>query len=73
MSSASPKRTSASLSGSTATPLAPLAIRSTVSFVESWPSTVMRSNERLTVTPSSRSAVSAERTASVCTKQSIVA
>ena len=56
-----------------ATPLAPEAIRITVSLVESWPSTVMRSNERLTHTPSSRSAVSGASAASVCTKQSIVA
>ena len=34
---------------------------------------MMRSNERLTQTPSSRSAVSASSAASVCTKQSIVA
>ena len=44
-----------------------------MSFVESWPSTEMRSNERLTQTPSSRSAVSGCRAASVCTKHSIVA
>ena len=44
-----------------------------MSFVESWPSTLIRSNERLTQTPSSRSAVSACSTASVWTKQSIVA
>ena len=49
------------------------AMRIAVSFVESWPSTEMRSNERLTQTPSSRSAVSARSAASVCTKQSIVA
>ena len=48
-------------------------MRITVSLVESWPSTVMRSNERFTVTPSSSSAVSADSAASVCTKQSIVA
>ncbi len=44
-----------------------------MSLVESWPSTEARSNERLTHTPSSRSAVSGSRAASVCTKQSIVA
>jgi hypothetical protein len=54
-------------------PDAPLAIRIAVSLVESWPSTLMRSNERLTVTPSSRSAVSGASAASVCTKQNIVA
>ena len=47
--------------------------RIAVSLVESWPSTEMRSNERLTQTPSSRSAVSADDAASVCTKHSIVA
>ena len=44
-----------------------------MSLVESWPSTEMRSNERFTHTPSSRSAVSASSAASVCTKQSMVA
>ena len=44
-----------------------------MSLVESWPSTEMRSNERFTHTPSSRSAVSAASAASVCTKHSIVA
>ena len=44
-----------------------------MSLVESWPSTEMRSNERFTHTPSSRSAVSGASAASVCTKQSIVA
>ena len=44
-----------------------------MSLVESWPSTEMRSKERLTQTPSSRSAVSGSSAASVCTKQSIVA
>ena len=44
-----------------------------MSLVESCPSTEMRSNERLTQTPSSRSAVSAGSAASVCTKHSIVA
>ena len=72
-SSASPRRSSSSLSGATATPLAPEQIRITVSFVDSWPSTEMRSNERLTQTPSSSSAVSGASAASVCTKQSIVA
>ena len=52
---------------------APEHIRIAVSFVESCPSTEQRSNERLTHTPSSRSAVSGSSTASVCTKQSIVA
>ena len=51
-------RSSSSDSGATITPLAPDAIRIAVSLVESWPSTEMRSNERLTQTPSSRSAVS---------------
>ena len=72
-SSACPKTSSSSDSGATRTPLAPDAIRITVSFVESWPSTVMRSNERFTQTPSSRSAVSGASAASVCTKHSIVA
>ena len=44
-----------------------------MSLVESWPSTEMRSNERLTQTPSSRSAVSGASAASVWTKHSIVA
>ena len=48
------------------TPLAPDAIRIAVSLVESCPSTEMRSNERLTQTPSSRSAVSGVSPASVC-------
>ena len=72
-SSASPKRSSSSDSGATRTPLAPLAIRIAVSLVESWPSTEMRSKERFTHTPSSRSAVSGSSAASVWTKQSIVA
>ena len=59
--------------GRDATPLAPEHMRITVSFVDSWPSTEMRSNERLTQTPSSSSAVSGASAASVCTKQSIVA
>ena len=37
------------------TPEAPLHCRITVSLVDSWPSTLIRSNERLTQTPSSRS------------------
>ena len=73
-SSAWPKRSSdVGLGLRRSTPLAPEHCRITVSLVESWPSTEMRSNERLTQTPSSRSAVSALSTASVCTKQSIVA
>ena len=44
-----------------------------MSLVESWPSTEMRSKERFTHTPSSRSAVSGSSAASVWTKQSIVA
>ena len=44
-----------------------------MSLVESCPSTEMRSKERLTQTPSSRSAVSGASAASVWTKQSIVA
>ena len=44
-----------------------------MSFVDSWPSTVTRSKERLTHTPSSSSAVSGESSASVSTKHSIVA
>ena len=72
-SSASPKRTSSSDSGSTTTPDAPDACRITVSLVESCPSTETRSNERATQTPSSRSAVSSASAASVWTKQSIVA
>ena len=65
-SSASPKRSSSSLSGATRTPLAPEHIRIAVSLVESCPSTEARSKERLTHTPSSRSAVSALSAASVC-------
>ena len=42
--------------------------RITVSLVDSWPSTLTRSNERLTVTPSSRSHSSALRRASVWMK-----
>ncbi len=45
----------------------------TVSLVESWPSTEMRSNDRLTQTPVSRSIVSGSRPASVWMKQNIVA
>ena len=48
------------------TPLAPEAIRIAVSLVDSCPSTVTRSKERSTHTPSSRSAVSALSAASVC-------
>ncbi len=44
-----------------------------MSFVESCPSTDARSNERLTQTPNSSSAVSGASAASVCTKQNIVA
>jgi len=72
-SSASPKRSSSSDSGATRTPEAPLAMRIAVSLVESWPSTLMRSNDRLTVTPRRRSAVSTASAASVWTKQNIVA
>src|SRR5919204_2063043 len=72
-SSAWPKRSSPSDSGSTATPLSPEHMRITVSLVDSCPSTEMRSNERLTHTPSRRSAVSADSSASVCTKHSSVA
>ena len=72
-SSASPKRSSSALSGSTTTPLPPLAWMIAVSFVESCPSTEIRSKLRFTHTPSSRSAVSGVSCASVCTKQSIVA
>ena len=61
------------VSGSTRTPDAPLASAKTVSLVESWPSTEMRSNERLTHTPVSRSSVSGASAASVCTKQNMVA
>ena len=49
------RRSSSSVSGSTRTPLAPEAMSTTVSLVESWPSTLMRSNERAQVAPSSRS------------------
>ena len=73
MSSASPNLISSSDSGTTATPLAPEAIRITVSLVESCPSTEMRSNERFTQTPSSRSAVPGVSAASVWTKHSMVA
>ena len=72
-SSAWPKSSSSSDSASTATPLAPEHMRIAVSLVESCPSTEMRSKERFTHTPSSRSAVSADSAASVCTKHSIVA
>ena len=58
-SSASPKARSPSDCGSTITPEAPLAWRIAVSFVESWPSTEIRSKLRCTQTDSSRSAVSA--------------
>ena len=44
-----------------------------MSLVESWPSTEMRSKERLTHTAVSRSRVSASTSASVCTKQNMVA
>jgi hypothetical protein len=44
-----------------------------VSLVESWPSTLMRSNERFTHTPVSRSSVPASSAASVWMKQNIVA
>ena len=44
-----------------------------MSLVDSWPSTLIRSNERLTHTPSSRSQVAADIAASVCTKHSSVA
>jgi hypothetical protein len=44
-----------------------------VSLVESWPSTLMRSNERFTHTPVSRSSVPAWSAASVWMKQNIVA
>ena len=44
-----------------------------MSLVESCPSTLTRSNERLTVTPSRRSHVSGDSAASVCTKHSSVA
>jgi hypothetical protein len=44
-----------------------------VSLVDSCPSTLTRSNERLTVTPSSRSQVSGDSAASLCTKHSSVA
>ena len=72
-SSASPRAISSAVSGSTATPEAPPACTTTVSLVESWPSTVMRSKERFTHTPVSRSTVSGCSSASVCTKQNIVA
>src|ERR687891_2219562 len=72
-SSASPSLSSSGLSGSTRTPVAPFANANTVSLVESWPSTEMRSKERFTQTPVSRSRVSCRRAASVCTKQNIVA
>ena len=55
------------------TPDAPFARATTVSLVESWPSTLMRSNERFTQTPVRRSSVSASSTASVWMKQNIVA
>ena len=44
-----------------------------MSLVDSCPSTLTRSNERLTVTPSSRSHVSGDSRASVCTNTSSVA
>ena len=56
---ASPSASSSADSGSTRTPEAPFASANTVSLVESWPSTLMRSNERFTHTPVSRSSVSA--------------
>ena len=56
-----------------ATPTPPFASANTVSLVESWPSTLMRSKERLTHTPVSRSSVSCAIAASVWMKQNIVA
>ena len=53
--------------------LAPLAMSTTVSLVESCPSTEIRSKLRLTVTLSSSSAVWSSSLASVSMKQSIVA
>ena len=49
------------------------AMRIAVSLGRELPVDEMRSNERFTHTPSSRSAVSGPSTASVCTKHSIVA
>ena len=72
-SSASPSASSSADSGSTRTPEAPLARATTVSLVESWPSTLMRSNERCTHTPVSRSSVCCSSAASVWMKQNIVA
>ena len=72
-SSASPSASSSADSGSTRTPDAPFASATTVSLVESWPSTLMRSNERFTHTPVRRSSVSASSAASVWMKQNIVA
>ena len=51
----------------------PLHCRITVSLGDSWPSTLTRSNERVTVTPSSRSAVSGASSASVWTNTRRVA
>ena len=45
----------------------------TVSLVDNWPSTLIRSNDRFTVTPVRRSAVPADIAASVWTKQNVVA
>ena len=72
-SSAWPKVASASLSGSTATPLTPLAMRIAVSLVESCPSTEMRSNERLTQTTQQQVGGLRAEHGAVCTKHSIVA
>ena len=55
------------------TPEAPEHSSSAVSLVESWPSTRRAVEGALDVTPSSSSAVSADSSASVSTKQSIVA
>ena len=70
---ASPSASSSGVCGSIRTPEAPFAIANTVSLVESCPSTEMRSNERFTQTPVSRSIVSASSPASVWMKQNIVA
>jgi len=70
---ASPSLSSSSDSGATVTPDPPDACRITVSEGDSWPSTEIRSNERLTQTLNSNSHVCADIAASVCTKHSNVA
>ena len=68
---ASCSRTASSSPAGSGAPAAPVACRSTVSLVLIWPSTVIRSKEASTA--ARRAASGSSTTASVCTKQSIVA